>query len=179
MVQLLIFLKNLKVLFAARKEGTRNHCLKKCFVQQVSKTFIPGVFVSGSAQLFPCFEVICDICCRNLHQCVQLVCTWAHQHSSGLLLRWESGSEGFTAFCKFMAWKWTCTFNSTTCWPAGSVRMLLQTLQWVRESVTSPEISSDRADSHEPIPQTPGLMTILRFSVLTFRYQTFLYISHM
>lgn len=97
MVQLLIFLKNLKVLLAARKEGTRNHCLKKCFVQQVSKTFIPRVFVSGSAQLFPCFEVICDICCRNLHQCVQLVPTWAVTQL-GLLHRWGSGKWGIYSF---------------------------------------------------------------------------------
>lgn len=32
--------------------------------------------------------------------------------------------------------------------------------------------------SHESSPQPPGLITILRFSVLGFRYQTFLYSPH-
>lgn len=40
--QLLIFL-NLKVMFTANKEVTRNHCLKKYFVQQVSKTYPKGI----------------------------------------------------------------------------------------------------------------------------------------
>lgn len=52
--------------------------------------------------------------------------------------KWQ---EEFTAFCKLMSWKWTCMVNSTTCWPAGSGRILLQILQWVRQNITSPESS--------------------------------------
>lgn len=109
----------------------------------MSKTFIPRVFVSGLAQLFHCFEVICDICCRNLDQSMQLVSTWALYHGHGWRRGEAVGSERFGPFLKFMAWKWMCMLNSTTCCPAGSVGILLLTvsafLQLVRVKIASPE----------------------------------------
>lgn len=139
MVQLLIFFKNLEVLFAARKEGTRSHCLKEMFcTTSVQDLYPKGICKWISTAVSLLWGHVWHLLQKPASVCAALPEHLTTARAAAQVRRWE---EGFAAFCEFMAWKWTCKWNPTTCWPAGSGRILLQTLQWVREDVTSPESS--------------------------------------
>lgn len=141
MVQFLIFLKNLEVLFAARKERNKEPLFEEMFcTTSVQDLYPKGIckWISTAVSLlwghlWHLLQKPASVCAA----CVYLSTSTTARAAAQVRER----EERFTAFCKFMAWKWACKGNSTTCWPAGSGRILLQTLQWVREEITSPESS--------------------------------------